>query len=105
MICPVIIGGERLWECGNLAPDIWMWDLSRETLTRLTSDPSSDYYPVWTPDGRQAGQDVHFRRCPYCAELFQKEPEFYIHRLEGTIPHAGVLGHEECCVRPELDLA
>ena len=30
--------------------DIWIWDLARETLTRLTFDPDPDRYPVWTPD-------------------------------------------------------
>ena len=30
--------------------DIRIWDLARETLTRLTFDPSLDSYPVWTPD-------------------------------------------------------
>jgi serine/threonine-protein kinase len=33
--------------------DIWIWDLTRETLTRLTSDPGNDAVPVWTPDGRR----------------------------------------------------
>jgi len=31
--------------------DIWIWDLARETLTRLTFDPAPDIYPTWTPDG------------------------------------------------------
>jgi serine/threonine-protein kinase len=31
--------------------DIWIWNFSRTTLTRATSDPSFDGYPVWTPDG------------------------------------------------------
>ncbi len=31
--------------------DIWIWDLTRETLKRLTTDPSLDRVPVWTPDG------------------------------------------------------
>jgi eukaryotic-like serine/threonine-protein kinase len=31
--------------------DIWIWDLLRRTLTRLTSDPTVDLFPVWTPDG------------------------------------------------------
>jgi len=48
-----------------------------------------------------AGQDVYFCRCPYCLEAFQKSPEFYLKRLEGTIPNEGVLDHEGCCVRPE----
>ena len=33
--------------------DIWIWDLTRETLTRLTFDPGSDNYPVWTPDSQR----------------------------------------------------
>ena len=31
--------------------DIWVWDLARPTLTRITFDPGYDGYPVWTPDG------------------------------------------------------
>jgi serine/threonine-protein kinase len=33
--------------------DIWVWDLKRETLARLTFDPGADQYPVWTPDSRR----------------------------------------------------
>ena len=33
--------------------DIWVWDLGRTTLTRVTFDPGLDAYPVWTPDGRR----------------------------------------------------
>ncbi len=33
--------------------DVWIWDLARQTLTRLTFDPALDLYPVWTPDGRR----------------------------------------------------
>jgi serine/threonine protein kinase/Tol biopolymer transport system component len=32
--------------------DIWLWDLARQALTRLTFDPAIDRDPVWTPDGR-----------------------------------------------------
>jgi serine/threonine protein kinase len=32
--------------------DIWIWDLVRETMTRLTLNETSDY-PLWTPDGRR----------------------------------------------------
>ena len=49
-----------------------------------------------------SGQEVHVCRCPYCAEVFEKDPDFYIKRLEGTIPNEGaVLDHEACCIRPE----
>jgi len=33
--------------------DIWIWDLTRQTLTRLTFDPAQDLLPLWTPDGRR----------------------------------------------------
>jgi serine/threonine-protein kinase len=33
--------------------DIWIWDLARQTLTRLTHDPALDMFPVWTPGSRR----------------------------------------------------
>ena len=48
-----------------------------------------------------AGEEVHYCHCPSCAELFQKEPEFYTKRLKGTIPNDGVSDHEGGSVRPE----
>ncbi len=33
--------------------DIWMWDLRRATLTRLTFAQAVDWFPLWTPDGRR----------------------------------------------------
>ena len=48
-----------------------------------------------------AGQQVHFCGCPYCVEVFQKDPDFYIKRLEGTIPNDGIFDHERDSVRPE----
>jgi serine/threonine-protein kinase len=32
--------------------DIWIYEWSRDTRTRLTFDPAHDLGPVWTPDGR-----------------------------------------------------
>jgi hypothetical protein len=32
--------------------DIWVWDLRRQALRRLTFDPAQDEYPVWTPDSQ-----------------------------------------------------
>ncbi|MDA2931441.1 protein kinase, partial [Acidobacteria bacterium AH-259-O06] len=31
--------------------DMWIYDLRRETFTRLTFDPAMDDRPLWTPDG------------------------------------------------------
>ena len=33
--------------------DIWIWDFTRQTLTRFTFDPAGDSYPVWSPDSRR----------------------------------------------------
>jgi serine/threonine protein kinase len=33
--------------------DIWIWDLARKTMTRLTFDKSAENQPIWTPDGKQ----------------------------------------------------
>jgi eukaryotic-like serine/threonine-protein kinase len=33
--------------------DIWIWDLAREQLRRLTLAPGGDGLPLWTPDGRR----------------------------------------------------
>ena len=32
--------------------DVIVYDLERDTPTRLTLDPGADRYPIWTPDGR-----------------------------------------------------
>ncbi len=32
---------------------LWLYDLSRETLTRFTFEGNSNGYPVWTPDGKR----------------------------------------------------
>jgi eukaryotic-like serine/threonine-protein kinase len=33
--------------------DVWIYDLSRATLSRLTTDPAPDTRPLWTPDGQR----------------------------------------------------
>ena len=33
--------------------DLWRWDVTRTTLTRLTFDAAIDGHPAWTPDGRR----------------------------------------------------
>ena len=33
--------------------DIWMWNMEREVLTRVTADPANDAAPVWTLDGHR----------------------------------------------------
>ncbi len=33
--------------------DIWIWDLARQAMTKLTFGAQRDGYPAWTPDGRR----------------------------------------------------
>ncbi len=33
--------------------DIWVWEIGRQTLSRLTFDPGPDAAPVWTSDGER----------------------------------------------------
>jgi serine/threonine protein kinase len=33
--------------------DIWIWNLARKTMTRLTLDKAPDSVPLWTPDGKR----------------------------------------------------
>jgi serine/threonine-protein kinase len=33
--------------------DIWVWDFERQTLTRVSTDPSVDQTPEWMPDSRR----------------------------------------------------
>ena len=47
-----------------------------------------------------AGQEVPYCGCPYCQEQFEKDPGYYISRLEGAIPTKGVVGHDGGSVRP-----
>jgi len=39
---------------GNM--DVWVWNLERSTLTRLTFSEDADRYPLWSPDG----EDIYF---------------------------------------------
>ena len=47
-----------------------------------------------------AGEEVYFCRCPHCADLYKKDPDFYNKRLAGVIHNEGVLDHAGCCIGP-----
>lgn len=47
-----------------------------------------------------AGQQIRYCGCPYCRKEFEKDPGYYIDRLQGTIPSKGVVGHDGASVRP-----
>ena len=37
--------------------DIWIYDEDRDQITRLTTDPANDHWPVWSPDGSRIAFD------------------------------------------------
>jgi serine/threonine-protein kinase len=46
--------GQRLVVASqDLEQDLWMWDVQRASLSRLTFDPAQDIIPTWTPDGQR----------------------------------------------------
>ena len=47
-----------------------------------------------------AGQGIRYCGCPYCQKEFEKDPGYYIKRLEGTTASKGVVGHDGESVRP-----
>ena len=40
-------------EPGTQNRDIWLVDIATGAMTRLTSDPGFDAFPIWSPDGRR----------------------------------------------------
>ncbi len=96
--------GEEHFFCCHGCADLFADDPERyldETRDLIVCPTCLAEKPMkWTVTLKIAGQDTHFCRCPYCAEVFKKNPVFYIQRLEGTIPNEGVFSHEGCCVRP-----
>ena len=54
---------------GEGETDIWIWDLTRSTMTRLTFDPGNNRGPVWSPDGtrvaftavRDGGETIYWQ--------------------------------------------
>jgi YHS domain-containing protein len=51
----------------------------------------------WTVRMEISGWEVFFCRCPYCLDVFRKDPDHYVKRLQGEIPYKGVFGEAGCC--------
>ncbi len=54
----------------------------------------------WAVRREIAGEDVYFCGCPYCEDVYRKNPDYYNKRLEGTIPNKGVMDEGGNCTRP-----
>jgi Tol biopolymer transport system component len=75
-------------DAATAQPDIWVLGLARGTSSRLTSDPATDWFPVWSADG---GRLLFGSNRMGATAIFQKtigggpeEPA-----AEGVVPAAG----------------
>ncbi len=97
--------GEEHVFCCQACVDLFIIDPQKyleETKDLIVCPTCLGEKPVqWSATLKHAGQDVYFCRCPFCMEVFQEAPDYYLQRLEGKIPFEGVMGHDGCCVRPE----
>jgi serine/threonine-protein kinase len=48
-------GGKLALTVDDGNADLWVYDLDRQIMTRLTSSPSSEFSPAWYPDSRRLG--------------------------------------------------
>jgi Tol biopolymer transport system component/DNA-binding winged helix-turn-helix (wHTH) protein len=64
--------------------NLWVYDLSRETFTRLTSDTGPDMLPTWTPDG----EFIAFRSGNALAWI-RSDGSGKVERLSGVSRNAG----------------
>ncbi len=97
--------GEEHYFCCQGCVDLFVTDPTRylqETSELIVCPTCLAEKPLqWAAQLDVAGKKVYFCRCPYCSEVFLKDPDYYMKRLEGTIPNEGVFDHAGCCVRPE----
>src|SRR5687767_13553980 len=69
-------GGRVAMEIRDRDADIWVHDIERGTLARLTSDPAIDVKPTWAPDGRR----IAFASTPANASI----SNLYVQSADGT---------------------
>jgi Tol biopolymer transport system component len=123
----VCLYDRRAW-----ARDIWVFDLTRGTRTRVTQDPADDMNPVWSPDGLAvafssdrrgqrdvfrrpadaSGEDVLLAGSPQPESVMDWAPDGASIMLNGPfvtggagISFAAASSHSEAPARPPLTLA
>jgi len=71
-------------DLSGVAPDVWLLDLRRGGMSRLTTNPSVDNVPIWSPDGRTvAYASEHGRGLDiYQRPANQSQPDQLLLKLE-----------------------
>ncbi|HSE63995.1 MAG TPA: protein kinase [Thermoanaerobaculia bacterium] len=68
--------GKRIaFSRGDANQDIWIADVDRGTLTRVTLEPSEEFDPVWSPDGT---------RIAYASERRSLKPQVFSRPADGS---------------------
>jgi len=68
----------EVWDTANRKPDLWIFDLDRNTGSRFASQQGGVYSPVWSPDGKQL---------VYSSQIDGKgPPHLYRQGLDGSPP-------------------
>jgi eukaryotic-like serine/threonine-protein kinase len=52
-LCPRLSPDGRMLVVGSEGAGLWLYDLARDTLTRLTDTAGAFPLPIWTPDGKR----------------------------------------------------
>jgi Tol biopolymer transport system component len=68
----------EVWDTANNKPDLWIYDLDRNTGSRFASEQGGVYAPIWSPDGKQL---------IYSSQMDGKgPPHLYRQALDGSPP-------------------
>ncbi len=102
---PYTYDGEEYYFCCQACADLFATDpephLQRVRTLIVCPTCLGEKLPQSTFTFEQAGQEIPYCGCPHCQGEFEKDPDYYIKRLEGTIPIEGVVGHDGGSVRPQ----
>jgi eukaryotic-like serine/threonine-protein kinase len=82
---------------------VWLYDLSRDTLTRLTFEGNVNQYPAWTPDGKRIAfssnkegpQNLFWQLADGSGELEQLTTSEYSHYPHSWSPDGQLLAFME----------
>jgi Tol biopolymer transport system component len=91
---------------------IWLYDLSRETLTRLTFEGNSSNGPVWTPDGKrvvfnsnkEGGTNIFWQLADGSGGLERLTTSEYLHAPMSWSPDGQLLAFHEVNPTTQRDI-